>query len=412
MAKRHVIDFDLLHRSDNSIAQGYLTNSKNPDCFIKGITPTHVSRGVGAYLYDTRGKRFIDFICGLGTNLFGYANYTINEVVRNEIERGVTYSLGSLREVEAAERFQSVFPFAERVKFLKTGSEACTAAVRMARNYTGRKHVLSMGYHGWHDEFTSLTPPACGIVDHAFIHKIDNIDDLIGRVNPMVAAVILEPVELDNSTEHVKKLNMLRDRCTKHGAVLIFDEVITGFRYKGLSVSNYFNIRPDTICCGKALGNGFPLSVVAGKKDILGSSEYFVSSTHAGENLSLTAMIKVIDLLTKDTNYSIDRLWSAGEDFVNQFNTLWPEKIIIKGYPTRGRFVGDNQVIWKFWQECIYAGILFGPSFFINFCHIEILDNVMHDIKDIIGKIKSTGDFKLDGRAPRPPFSNKFRGDK
>jgi glutamate-1-semialdehyde 2,1-aminomutase len=398
------IDFEYHKRSNESIAQGYLTNSKNPDCFIKNVYPTHIKRGKGCELWDRNNNRFIDYICGLGTNLIGYADSRLCDIAENEMRSGMTFSLASLREVELAEMFKGIMPFIDRVKFLKTGSEAATAALKIARNYTGRKFILSEGYHGWHSEFTSLTPPASGCTEHQFIRPLENLD----QITEIVAAVIVEPVQLDYSIERLKWLQKLREKCDKEGVVLIFDEIITGFRFKKWSVSNYFNIQPDIILLGKAIANGFPLSVVGGKKDLMDDKNYFVSSTHAGENVSMAVSQKVIELMHNKV-CDIDTLWGQGEDFQQDFNNIWPDKIRIVGYPTRGRFEGDERVIWKFWQEACKSGMLFGPSWFYNFKHSEFQFLVIESCKEILNYIKNKNDFFLQGDSPCQPFTTKQR---
>jgi glutamate-1-semialdehyde 2,1-aminomutase len=191
-------------RARLSIAQGALTNSKRPEVFVEGPTPTHASRAKGCYLFDDKGRRYIDFVCGLGTNLFGCAHKEINDAVKMQLDQGALYSLGSTLEVEFAEKIQALFPFVERIKVLKSGSDGCSAAVRIARAYTGMEGVVSEGYHGWHDDFVSLTPPAIGVPEGE--HYDGNKRDWIAAYHPNwswfangLAAYIVEPVITDCS---------------------------------------------------------------------------------------------------------------------------------------------------------------------------------------------------------------------
>ncbi len=403
MAITPAIDFKYNKRANESIAQGYLTNSKNPQCFIKGVYPTHIIKAKGCYLYDQRDNMFTDYICGLGSNLFGYANPLINNVAISELNKGISLSLATRTEVHAAEAIKETF-LVDRVKFLKTGTEACMASLKIARNYTGRNVVLSEGYHGWDPEFTSLTPPASGCNPQVYIHKLESIN----QINEDIAAVIVEPVQLDYSLERRRYLNQLRKKCTETGTVLIFDEIITGCRYKKLSVSKAYGIVPDILLLGKAIAGGFPLSVVCGKKELMDDKNYFVSSTFAGENMSLAACIKVLSMLRTDQDYQIDDLWRYGEDFQIEFNAYAPEKIHLTGYPTRGRFVGDENFIHVFWQEAVKAGILFGPSFFLNFAHREIMYKTLQHVKDIFNKMEYRMP-ALEGEKPCPPFTSSVR---
>jgi glutamate-1-semialdehyde 2,1-aminomutase len=273
-------------RASQSIAHSALTNSKRPSCFVNGVYPTHVKRGYDCFLWDASGKRYVDFVCALGTNLFGYANRAINEAVMSQLANGALYSLSSTLEIEFAEMFLNYMPFAERVRVLKSGSEGCSAAIRIARAATGRGMVLSDGYHGWHDEVVSLTKPATGVSpafyrewDISFYSREPSIFAEIDLSQSLasVAAIIVEPVITDFSNERIQYLHALRKKCDEVGAVLIFDETITGLRFPKLSVAAWSGVYPDIIIMGKALANGLPISVVAGRKEVM-EADYFVSS--------------------------------------------------------------------------------------------------------------------------------------
>ena len=277
------------------------------------------------------------------------------------------------------------------------------AAVRIARAATGRKNVFSSGYHGWSDEFVSLTPPALGVprtLDH--IGTLDSLD----HIDFDTAAVTVEPVMTDASEERIAWLWKLRDRCDKTGALLIFDEVITGMRYQRMSVSNFHRVEPDLIVLGKAMGGGLPIAVVGGREKVMNASEYFVSATFAGEMASISAALKVMELV--QTKYRLDELWSHGARFFRNFNELWPGTLQISGYPTRGVFAGEKQTIDLFRQEACKAGILFSTSVFFAFPHIQVADQVLSTCQDIITRMK-TGSVKLEGEPSQTPFAQKMR---
>lgn len=390
-------------RAQSVIAHGALTNSKRPESFVKGVYPTHLARGKGAFVWDTNGKRYLDLIGANGTSLFGYAWEGILQAVNFQHRLGSLLSLGSRLEVEAAEKLQQLFPFVNKLRFLKTGSEACTAAITIARAATGRQLVLSMGYHGWHPEFTAMTEPAhgCPWWEHErYLHKWDG--DL-EALNQGCAAVIIEPVELDWSADRRKWLQYVREECTRRNIVLIFDEVITGFRFPRFSVSEWAKIRPDLIVLGKAMAGGLPLAAVGGREDVMEcADEYFVSSTYAGDTLSLAAFVRTCDALISE--FQIDELWKQGQNFIDAFN-LAGEAASVQavGYPTRGVFTGANRDL--FFQEACKVGILVGPSWFYNFSHLE------HDftatIEEILWKVRQNP--KLEGESPRSPFASKLR---
>lgn len=391
---------EMYRRSKEAIAHGALTNSKRPESFIKGVYPTHLSHGLGCRVWDTEGNEYVDFISGLGSNLIGYAHPDISEAIYQQSKQGINLSLGTELEVKCAERIKEFFPFVERVRFLKTGSEACTAATIIARNHAKSWAIASDGYHGWHPEFTSLTKPANGVTEHPWVCKL-------GHPEAQMGAIIVEPVVTDISDERRQYLNTLRASCTKNEAVLIFDEVISGFRFPHFSVAQDWAITPDLICLGKALAGGLPLSIVAGKKDIM-EGDYFVSSTFAGETLALAACLKMMDLL--QNKFRIDYLWEKGAQFLFRFNEIWRDGVTIEGYPTRGVFKGDDLTKALFMQECCRAGILVGPSFFFTFPHIEIMDEILSVFADILNRIRR-GEVALVGEMPRKPYAQKVRDE-
>lgn len=389
------------NRADLAIAQGALTNSKRPSAFIRDVYPTHASWGKGAILYADK-KAYVDYYGGLGSNLLGYGNPIIKDAIADRYAKGATLSLSSELEVEYAEKLKAIFRFVELWKFGKNGSDVCAAALRISRTYTGRDLVLSDNYHGWHDDFISLCPPHLGIPKRDWIKPIDF--SLIKDA----ACVILEPVVTDYSKERKEYLEKLRAECTRYGTVLIFDEIITGLRFPKYCVSNYFGIEPDIILIGKALGGGLPLSAMGGKKDLMNCGEYFYSGTFFGETCSIAASMAVLSLMTKDgTKFNINDLWNEGEMFLNRFNALH-DNLKIEGYPTRGAFKGNDLVKAYFWQEAIKAGVLFGPSWFFNFCLPEYTDQVINVCRDIFNKIK-TGSVLFHGQMPAAPFAQKLR---
>lgn len=378
------------------IAHGALTNSKRPESFVDGVYPTHAKRNWRCYLEATNGQKFVDFICGLGTNLAG----TVNDPEFNNLPRGCL-SLSSEIEVEFAAHLNAKLPYLEKIRILKTGSEGCLAAVRIARAFTDNEWVYSHGYHGWGDGFTSLTSPANGCSTDEYMmglyptKKLDSCD----------AAVIVEPdlIPLD-------QLKRIRDECTKAGAILIFDETITAYRYQKLSYAKAHGVIPDLSVMGKALANGLPISVVGGRRDVM-EADYFVSSTFAGELSALYAAKKMLELL--DENYwAPEQLWHDGGNFKRKFNGLAPDLIEITGYDTRGRFVEKQKgALALFFQEACKAGLLFGPSWFWNLYHRDESEQALDLCNHILARIK-LGKVKLEGNPPVSPYSMRVRDER
>lgn len=388
-----------LELANEYIAQGALTNSKRPECLVKGVYPTHLKEGQGCFVYDHDQRTYVDFICGLGTNILGYNNPIHAVALNKAIKTGLCLSLPTDLELEASEKMQEYFPYMEKFKWVTTGTEACHAALRIARTYTGRTRVLSHGYHGWVDEYVSLTPPGLGCVG-GDAHRLKDLSDITSDV----AAVIIEPVILEEDPSYLADI---RDACINSGALLIYDEVITGLRYPKHSVANSTKIIPHLSVMGKALGNGTPVGLVSGPADIMDCGEYFVSGTYAGNRLSMASVISVLDLLRD--KYNIDQLIDEGNRFCRNFNKLHPD-IQIEGYGTRGALKGNDELKALFMQEMCKAGYLFGPSFFINFAHLEngILDATFEVASQVLNKI-NMGLVKLEGEMPSSPFAAKSR---
>lgn len=391
---------ELDKRARGSIAHGALVNSKRPRSFVYNVYPTHVLSGNGAFLTDVNGRRYIDFICGLGTCLYGYNNHALTEVGIKAEKLGMNLSLSTIYEIELAEKVKEYFTMVERVRFLKSGGEACNAALIIARAFTKKEKILSHGYHGHGSEFTSLTPPAngCPKSDKMSQYDIMSIDDSI-------AAVIIEPVITDYSEARKNELREIREKCTKHGVLLIFDETITALRFPGLSVAQYFGVTPDLMIFGKALGGGSSISCVGGRADVM-ESDYFVSSTFAGE---LSGILKAKEMLqTVKVKKPIDQLWNFGLEFWDSFNQILEGIVTYVGYPTRGILTGDDFKKAIFMQEACKAGLLFGPSPFLMFPHIELKAQIISILRDIAVKIKTTK-VQLEGELPQRTIIQKVR---
>lgn len=389
-------------RADNCIAQGALTNSKHPSMLIRGVYPTHIKHGHNVYLYDIEEIKYVDYICGLGVNFLGYGNDKIAKHLIKYLYHGFSHSLPTTTEVETAEKLKEIFTFVDNWKFLKTGSEACSVALKFARAATGRKKVISHGYHGFHDQFVSLAPPHKGVNNDPHILPYNSLD----AIDKETAAVIVEPIITKNDKSHVQWLKDLRKKCDETGALLIFDEVITAFRYQNHGVCNNYGVIPDLIVIGKAMANGMALSAVGGKAKIMNDPKVFVSTTFAGEVFALASCFKVCDLIQRDPDYSVKYLWEKGQEFINRFNAQETD-VKIEGYPTRGIFTGSEVNIASFMAEMAKANILFCKSWFFTFGHINEMESTLEICRIVKEKINSGLKFQYE--MPQSPFAAKVR---
>ncbi|MEP6692803.1 MAG: aminotransferase class III-fold pyridoxal phosphate-dependent enzyme [Gemmatimonadaceae bacterium] len=259
--------------------------------------PTHYTAARGCRITTAGGRELIDCTMALGAVALGYADESVNAAVIDAIGRGNVAGLSSTLEVDVAERLCEVIPCAERVRFLKTGAEGVAAAVRIARAYTGRDAVLTSGYFGWLDWWSGAAGvPARAHADAESLpfDDIGALDDASRRHGGALAAIIIEPVVHEQASR--EWLTAARQACDALGAVLIFDEVKSGFRVRTGGVQEAAGITPDVAVFGKALANGFPLSAVVGRAGVMGAAdETWISSTLAGETAALAAASAVLD---------------------------------------------------------------------------------------------------------------------
>jgi glutamate-1-semialdehyde aminotransferase len=251
----------LLERARHVIPGFTQTLSKNPTQWVQGVAPAYIARASGAHVWDVDGNRYLDFPMALGPVILGHADAAVNEAIVRQLRDGISFTLPHPIEVEVAERVVDLVPGAERVRFAKTGSEATSAAVRLARACTGRDVVLTCGYHGWHDWYIGSTSRAAGVPDavRALVgtfkfNDLASLDAALGRHRGETAAVILEPCGAEEPTPGF--LEGVVERTHAVGAVAIFDEIITGFRLAPGGAQEHYGVEADLAAFGKALGNG------------------------------------------------------------------------------------------------------------------------------------------------------------
>ena len=282
-----------LHRAEGLIPAATQTLAKGPGQHVRGVAPVYAQRGRGAHLFDVDGNEYIDYTMGVGPLSLGYCYPRVDEAIRRQLEDGITFSLMHPLEVEVAELVRELVPNTEAVRYSKTGADITSAAVRLARAYTGRNTVLCCGYHGWHDWYIGVTDRNRGIPgpvrDLTFTFNYNDLDSVLAAIDSDTAAIILEPTVFDAPQNNF--LHSLRDVCDQHGIVLIFDEMWTGFRLALGGAQEYFGVRADLACFSKAVANGMPLAILAGRRDIMSllDNDVFFFTTFGGEALSLAA---------------------------------------------------------------------------------------------------------------------------
>ena len=307
----------MLVRAEKVIPLGSQTFSKSRTQFPDGASPLFLERGRGGRAWDVDGNEYVDLVCGLLSVSLGYCDQDVDAAIRAQMENGINFSLATEREAELAECLVELIPCAESARFGKNGSDATSAAVRLARAYTGRERIAAAGYHGWQDWFVGSTvrnkgvPGAVGELTHCFpFNDIDALKKLLKTHPDGFAAVIMEPVS--SMVPDEEYLDAVKDLAHHHGSLLVFDETITGFRIALGGAQAYFGVTPDLACFGKGMANGMPISAVVGRADIMAEmEEIFYSTTFGGETLSLAAAIACIDKVRRKP--VIETLWKAGD---------------------------------------------------------------------------------------------------
>lgn len=295
-----------LERAQRVIPLGSQTFSKSRTQYPVGVSPLYLQRGEGARVWDLDGNDYIDFVSSLASITLGYKDPDVDAAVRAQLDEGVILSLPHPIESEVAELITAMVPCAEMVRFGKNGSDATSGAIRIARAYTGRDHVAVCGYHGWQDWYIGSTarhrgvPDATRALTHGFAYNdLASLEALFGAHPGQLAAVIMEPMNIDWPVEGF--LEGVRTLTEKHGTVLIFDETITGFRYANGGAQELFGVTPDLASFGKGLANGYPVSAVAGRRDLMMlMEEVFFSFTFGGEMLSLAAAKATLEKLKRE----------------------------------------------------------------------------------------------------------------
>jgi glutamate-1-semialdehyde 2,1-aminomutase len=387
-----------------------------------GGTPFFVARGEGCFLWDVDGNRYVDFVCSWGALILGHAHPEVVAAVKAAVERGTTYGAPTELEVRLAEQIQSAFPTMEMLRLVNSGTEATMSALRVARGYTGRGKVIKFEgcYHGHADYLlvkagsgatTFGIPDSAGVPESfsqetivlpyndadAFIRTMDEIGD-------QVAAVIVEPVagNMGVVLPQQKFLQALREQTRKHGAVLIFDEVITGFRLTYGGAQHLFGIEPDMTCLGKIVGGGFPLAAYGGRRDIMQAvaplGPVYQAGTLSGNPVAVTAGLTTLRVLERDkpyaelerrTNWLTDAIADAARAFnisvqINRIASMFTAFFTdqpVTDYASAKR--SDTKRFARFFHALLQRGVFLPPSQFeAAFLSVAHSDEVLAQVAE------------------------------
>lgn len=370
---RYAQSLKQLEKAEHVIPLGAQTVSKSRLTLPPGIAPLYATRAEGCRIWDVDGNEYIDLVAGLAAVNIGYGDKEIGDAVIAQVPHGVTISLAHPIEEEVAQLIVDLVPSAEMVRFGKNGSDATSAAIRVARGYTGHDDVIVCGYHGWHDWYIGTVPSRnLGVPEDvaALAHTVpyNDLEAMEAELQKRpTAAIIMEIMTLEWPKPGY--LEGVRELATKYGALLIFDEMVTGFRFSNGGAQEYFGVTPDLSTFGKGMANGYPLSAIVGRREYMAILERaFFTGTFGGELLSLTAAKKVLERI-KGTDV-IDRISRKGEKLTELVNDVIQragasDVISLQGHPAWmfvvwnpeiGEQLADLKIL--FMQEMSKRGVL------------------------------------------------------
>jgi len=395
---------DLLEQVKEIIPCATQTLSKGYTQWSVGAAPLFLESAKGCEVEDVDGNVYIDYGMGLGPFILGYNDEDINNAVVEQLHKGTMFTLPHRLELEASKMIVDAVPCADMVRFGKNGSDVTSAAVKLARAYTGKEKIIICGYHGWQDWYIASTERNMGIpsvmkelVIPVEYNNFEQLESIIKERKSEIAGMIMEPVgAVAPENDFLQKV---RGITIQNDIILIFDELFTGFRWSIGGASKYFGVTPDLACFGKALSNGMPVSCIAGKRKYMEKFEdVFFSFTYAGETLSLAAIIATINKLKEKNVYQ--HIEKEGQFLIDKIKKLinkydLDEYLGIFGYPYKSVFkFGGNESFdalelkTLFQQECAKRGVLFIGYHLVSYAHkrkhIEFTLSVYDDVLKII----------------------------
>lgn len=408
LVQRYKKSEELLERALKTVPLGTQTFSKSYVHYPRGVSPYFITKAKGSRCWDVDGNEFIDFGNALCSVTLGHCDEDVSRAVRAQLDDGVIFPLAHPLEFEVAETIRDLVPSAEMVRFGKNGSDATAGAIRVARAYTKRDHVAVCGYHGWQDWYIGSTarnlgvPQATRDLTHTWMYNdIESLRKLFKEHPGGIAAVIMEPMNVFSPKPGF--LESVKELAHQNGAVLIFDEIITGFRYANGGAQELFGVKPDLTTLGKGMANGYPVSAVAGKAEIMRlMEEVFFSFTFGGEALSLAASLATMKKLTREP--VVKTMYARGEKLVAGVRAAiarhgLEQVLAVEGNPTWSfLMIKDTpkytsfQLKTLYLQEVFARGMLTIGTHNMSYAHSEadvarvlaIYDEVFPQLKDVV----------------------------
>tara|TARA_X000000950_G_scaffold289544_1_gene415299 strand:- start:920 stop:2959 length:2040 start_codon:yes stop_codon:yes gene_type:complete len=401
-------------RANSIILGGNSLLSKNPNMFLPNKWPTYFKKAKGYKVWDLQNKVFNDVsLMGVGTNILGYANKQVDEAVKKTILNGNMSTLNCFEEVELAEKLIQIHPWANKVKFARTGGEANAIAVRIARAASGKDKIAFCGYHGWHDWYLSANLKKEGNLDSHLIPGLNplgvpknlkntsygfmygdfkNLKKIVSEQN--IGVIKMEVCR--NTQPNIPFLKKVRNLCTEKKIVLIFDECTSGFRQNLGGLHQKINVIPDLVILGKALGNGYAITAVLGKSEVMDSAKSsFMSSTFWTERIGPTAALKTLEIMEKNKSWVY--ITDLGKFLINEWkkiSSIHKVSLSISGLPSLAKFSIQSKK-FQFYktyitQEMLKKNFLAANGVYLSLAHdkyiikkyLEVLDGIFYTISE------------------------------
>jgi len=404
---------DLYKRAKKIIPGGTMLLSKRPEMHLPENWPAYYSKAKGCKVWDLDGKKYIDVsIMGIGTNTLGYGHEEVDNSVLNTVKLGNMSTLNCPEEVYLAEKLIEINPWAEMVRFARTGGEANAIAIRIARAASGKDSVAICGYHGWHDWYLSvnhnkqddlsshllpgLSPNGVpkNLKNSTFPFEYNDYGQLETLVKEKNIGVIKMEVQRNFGPKD-DFLHKVRKLATDHNIVLVFDECTSGFRETYGGIHKKYMVEPDVAMYGKTLGNGYAITAVVGKRSVMEAAQNtFISSTFWTERIGPTAALKTLEIMEKTKSWEIiTKIGKSVQDRWSNLASLHKVNIVISGIPSLSSFTfsSPNHQAYKTFltQEMLKKGFLAGTSFYASIAHKEkYLERYFTELDSVFEKIK------------------------
>ena len=412
----------LYNRAKSLIPGGTQLLSKRPEMFAPDVWPSYYSKAKGCDVWDLDGRKFIDMsIMSVGACILGYADEEVDEAVIKSIRDGVSSSLNCTEEINLAETLIELHPWFQMVRYARSGGEAMSIAVRIARAYKNRDTILFSGYHGWNDWYLSsnlsnnsnldgqlmpgLQPNGVprGLTGTAIPfdnNSIESLREKIRNKENQIAAIVIEPARGEDAP--IGYLKSLRELASEIDAVLIFDEITTGFRMCAGGIHRNYKINPDIAVFAKSMSNGYAMSAILGVEKVMQAAQTtFISSTNWTDRVGPTAALATIKKYkTKNVSKHLVEVGNSVKEIWQSSANTFDLKIKISGLPSLAAFNfvsnNSNKLNTRFSIEMLKRGFLGFRQFKPSYAHnIEVIDKYRTAVKEVFKEIKDDPDSKL-----------------